>query len=368
MNFNIKPALSDAPNLPSFLEHRQIGRKDLIITNEYVLIPALGDRALPCDVLFQEKYGQGEPSDEMVDAMLAAVDGKDYERIIAIGGGTVIDIAKLFVFGGGLRCEEIFEKGAELPRRRQLIIIPTTCGTGSEVTGISIIGFAKKNTKLGLAVPALFADEAVLIGSMLRTLPYGVFATSSIDALIHATESFVSPKANAFTRTMSRGAIEMILHGYREIATSGHRSLPDNIHSFLEASTLAGIAFGNAGVASVHALAYPIGGIYHVPHGMANYMLFEAVFDTYRQRGADMRSLERVLAASLDCMQDEVWSSLFALLAKVYDNQSLGSLGAGEAKCDEMALSVIENQQRLLVNNPVPLSQGELAAIYKRCL
>ena len=366
MNFSVKPFISDCSSLHEFFSQRNVGPTDLIVTNEYVLAPQLNGKPAPCDCLYQEQYGKGEPSDEMVDAMLNKISGKNYRRIIAIGGGTVIDIAKLFVFGDGLDCEAIYAGGAALPRKRDLIIIPTTCGTGSEVTGISITEFKKKHTKLGLAVPALFANEAVLIPSLLQTLPYEVFATSSIDALIHAVESYVSPKANSFTRALGRCAIELILCGYQDMG--GQQKRPDNMSSFLTASTTAGIAFGNAGCAAVHALSYPIGGNYHVPHGKANYMVFSEVFAQYRALNVDLSPLETILADIFGCNVANVWDTLFKLLDQVLTRQPLSELGCDEGKCDEMAASVIQNQQRLLVNNPVELSQEHIKQIYMRCM
>jgi len=367
-SFSVNTTITQCDSFQSFLKEWDVGKTDLIITNEYVLAPHLG-KAAPCDALYQEKYGSGEPNDEMVDAMLKAAGDKEYSRIIAIGGGTVIDIAKLFVFGGNLCCEEIYAKGASLPRKRKLIVIPTTCGTGSEVTGLSIIEFKAKRTKLGLAVPALFADEAVLISGMLSTLPYNVFAFSSIDALIHAVESCVSPKANAFTRSLGKTAILMIIGGYKALVAGGKKdALPKDMQDFLVASTMAGVAFGNAGCAAVHALSYPIGGIYHVPHGKANYLMFEEVFAAYRELGADLSPLEEVLAQALDCQGPGVWKALFALLDNILSRQPLGELGVDEAQCAAMADSVIKNQQRLLGNNPVPLSQDRIAEIYRRCM
>lgn len=366
MNFAVKPSISRCGDLPDFFAQWNVGKTDLIITNEYVLSPQLKGAKAPCDTLFQEQYGSGEPSDEMVGRMLSATAGKAYRRIIAIGGGTVIDIAKLFVFGEGLDCEGIYAGGAALPRKRSLVIIPTTCGTGSEVTGISIVEFKKKQTKLGLAVPALYADEAVLIPSLLNTLPYDVFAASSIDALIHAVESYVSPKASAFTCALGKTAIQMILEGYRNM--NGKRVLPADMEPFLTASTMAGIAFGNAGCAAVHALSYPIGGNYHIPHGKANYMVFAEVFAAYHKRNADMLPLEIHLAHVLNCTQDTVWDRLFGLLSQVLDCQPLAELGVNEAKCGEMADSVIANQQRLLANNPVALSRDDIKQIYMRCI
>lgn len=370
MEFLVKPAIKSCNGLGAFFAAWNIGKEDLLVTNEFVMGPVLQGAPYPCDVLFQEQYGQGEPNDEMIDAMLRAIEGKSYKRIVAIGGGSVIDIAKLFVFGGGLTCEEIFAQGAALPRTRSLVIVPTTCGTGSEVTGISIVGFVKKGTKIGLALPALYADEAVLIAELLATLPYEVFATSSIDALIHAMESYVSPKANSFTQAMGARAIHQILQGYKAIAASGSQAVPgpQQMHSFLTASTMAGIAFGNAGCGAVHALSYPIGGLYHVPHGKANYMVFQEVFATYRALGANLVLLEEVLEASLGCPRQEVWQALFALLASVYANQTLGALGVTQTVCAQMAQGVVQNQQRLLANNPIPLTQQDILGIYNHCL
>ncbi|GHV63412.1 4-hydroxybutyrate dehydrogenase [Spirochaetia bacterium] len=366
MSFSVKPTVVECDNLQNFFKQWEVGPSDLIITNEYVLSPHLGGGKAPCDTLFQEQYGKGEPSDQMIDAMLKAGGGKEYGRIIAIGGGTIIDISKLFVFGSGLTCEGIFAGGAALPRKRKLIIIPTTCGTGSEVTGISIVEFKAKGTKIGLAVPALFADEAVLISSLLNTMPYEVFATSSIDALIHAVESYVSPKANDFTRAMGRSAIEKILAGYQGM--KGEKKLPEDKVSFLIASTLAGIAFGNAGCAAVHALSYPIGGGYHVPHGKANYMVFAEVFAAYRSLKADLSPLEVVLKNALHDSSADIWKALFTLLDTVLGRQPLGELGVNEQTCAEMAASVIKNQQRLLANNPVKLSEEDIKKIYIRCM
>jgi len=368
MNFSIKPTIAVYDSLASFIDQKELGESDLIVTNEYVLSPQLDKTSTPCDVLYQEQYGQGEPSDEMVDAILKDIRGKNYKRIIAIGGGTIIDISKLLLFNDEYDVEEIYAKGAELEKKRELIVIPTTCGTGSEVTNISIMEFKKKQTKIGLAISQLFADEAALIPQMLSTLPYGVFATSSIDALVHAMESYISPKATPFSRMFGKAAIEKILKGYIKMKDSGEAKLPDNMEDFLIASTMAGVAFGNAGCAAVHALAYPIGGIYHVPHGKANHMVFEGVFNMYKELGADLSPAEEVLAPIFGCSKEESWKNMFELLDFVLEREKLGSLGVDEAKADEMAASVIQNQQRLLANNPIKLSQEQIRKIYQSCI
>jgi Alcohol dehydrogenase, class IV len=213
---------------------------------------------------------------------------------------------------------------------------------------------------MGLAIPAFFAEETVLIPALLATLPYDVFAASSIDALIHAVESYISPKTNLFVRANGRTAIELILAGYQALAAKGARTLPDDMTDFFYASTTAGIAFGNAGCAAVHALSYPIGGNYHVPHGKANYMIFEQVFVKYRQLGADLSPLEDVICKVLDCPLDKVWAELFVLLDKILGRPPLRDFAVNEAKCAEMAASVGANQQRLLANNPIFLSEQDI--------
>lgn len=368
MNFSVKPEIAVYQSLASFMEQKELGKSDLIITNEYVLSPQLGQSSVPCDVLYQEKYGQGEPSDEMVDAILADIKGKNYQRIIAIGGGTIIDISKLLLFNDAYNVEEIYAQGAKLERLRKLIVIPTTCGTGSEMTNISIIEFKQKQTKLGLAIPQLYADEAALIPQMLTTLPYGVFATSSIDALVHAMESYISPKATPFSRMFGKTAIEKILRGYMKMREQGEAKLPADMEDFLIASTMAGVAFGNAGCAAVHALAYPVGAIYHVPHGKANHMVFAGVFDMYKELGADLSPAEVVVAEIFGCDKTEALPKMFELLDFVLQRESLGNIGVDEEKAGEMAASVIQNQQRLLANNPIELTQEQIKTIYQRCI
>lgn len=140
----------------------------------------------------QEKFGLGEPSDKMMNTILKEVKGVGFDRVIAVGGGTVIDISKLFVLKGVEDVTEAFERKIPIVKEKQLVILPTTCGTGSEVTNISIAEITSKHTKMGLADDAIVADDAVLVPELLKGLPFKFYACSAIDALVHATESYVS--------------------------------------------------------------------------------------------------------------------------------------------------------------------------------
>ena len=217
-----KPTLYGFDTCKEFAEAFRLNRDDLILSNAYIYEPYFGCMEnLNCYVIFQEKYGAGEPTDVMVDAILADAAKTSCKRVIAIGGGTVIDIAKVLAVSDGEGVDDLYDKAPDLEKKRELIIIPTTCGTGSEVTNISIMARTRIGTKLGLVSPAMYADYAVLIPQLLEGLPFKVFAASSIDALVHAVESALSPKATPYTKLFGYKAIEMIIRGYQTIAKKG---------------------------------------------------------------------------------------------------------------------------------------------------
>ena len=147
---------------------------------------------LSCQVVFQEKFGAGEPSEEMITDIFAAIKEDSYDRVIAVGGGAIMDIGKLLSLKRTGTVHQLFFKEAEVVPAKKLVAIPTTCGTGSEVTNISVAIVRDENgdtTKLGLVSDLLIPQDVCLIPDMLKTLPYAPFASSAIDALIHAVES-----------------------------------------------------------------------------------------------------------------------------------------------------------------------------------
>jgi 4-hydroxybutyrate dehydrogenase len=298
---SVRPQVYKFNIFADFAKEFSIGKGDLLLTNEFIYEPYMKGLNLDCDYVFQEKYGMGEPSDDMINQILKAMGDKEYKRIIAVGSGTVIDIAKILALKGIKTALDAFEKRVPLAKDKELVIVPTTCGTGSEVTNISIAEIKEKHTKMGLALDEMYADSAVLIPELLKSLPYKFFVYSSIDALIHAIESYVSPKSNCYTELYSVAAINMIIKGYQNIIEKGPESRFDIMEDFLIASNYAGIAFGNTGVGAVHALSYPLGGGYHVPHGEANYQFFTEVFKKYNSKNPSgkIQRINAVLAAAL---------------------------------------------------------------------
>ncbi len=364
----LKSRLHQFERFADFAAEFDLNEKDLVVTNGFLYEPFMMPLNLKCHFVMQEKYGLGEPSDEMMNAMLADIGHKEFDRIIAVGGGTVIDISKLFVLKNLTNVTDAFERKIPLIKDKQLIILPTTCGTGSEVTNISIAEIKSKHTKMGLADETLFADDAVLIPELLKGLPFRFYAASSIDALIHATEAYVSPKANAYTRLYSRAAIEIIIDVFSKIAQYGTEYRFERLGDMLIASNYAGIAFGNAGVGAVHALSYPLGGTYHVPHGEANYQFFTEIFKLYQTKSpqGSIKELNLILSNALNSPIQNVYEDMDNLLSHLLTKNSLKNYGMKESDMENFTDSVINTQQRLLANNYVELTKEEIYNIYKK--
>ncbi|AAK79541.1 4-hydroxybutyrate dehydrogenase [Clostridium acetobutylicum] len=365
---SLVPEIYEFNDFSKFAEEFKLGKGDFVLTDESLYKSSIENLNLKSKFVFRKSYGIGEPSDDMIDAIVSDMEKEDINRIIGIGGGTILDICKLLALKPTKKSIDLFEKKVPIVKEKELILIPTTCGTGSEVTNVSIAEIKSKHTKMGLACDELYADYAVFIPEFVKTLPFKFFVTSSIDALIHAVESYVSPKANHFTKMFSVEAIKLIINGYKEVIKNGEEYKNNIINDFIIGSNYAGIAFGNAGVGAVHALSYPLGGVYHIPHGEANYQFFIEVFSTYNGLKPDgsIKALNKILQDALECDSTSVYDSLSNLLDKLLSRKPLKDYGMNEEEIDKFTDSVIEGQQRLLLNNYVPLSRDEIKGIYKR--
>ena len=239
--------------------------------------------------------------------------------------------------------------------------------SGSEVTNLSIINRTRAGTKTGLASEQMFANHAVLIPELLNGLPFGVFATSSIDALVHAVESSLSPKATPYTKLFGYKAIEMIITGFQKIVAEGRDCMPALMEDFLIASNYAGLAFGTAGCAAVHAMSYPLGGTYHVAHGESNYAMFTGVLKNYMEikQDGEIAVMNAYLAGLLGCETDKVYDKLEELLNQLLPKKALHEYGVTEEEIETFTDAVMNTQGRLMANNFVPLDADCVRKIYK---
>lgn len=363
----LNPTIYKYDDCKTFCREFRIGKDDLIITNKRIYDNYLKYNVNEAAVIFRENYGSGEPSDKMVESMYENIKRISYERVIAIGGGSILDIAKLFSLKNICPVTDLYNHKLEIIKEKELILVPTTCGTGSEVTNISILEIKEMNTKLGLATDELYADSAIMIPELLQCLPFKVFATSSIDAFIHAIESYLSPKATSYTKIFSLRAMGIILKGYKKIAEEGIEARLEMLEDFLLASNYSGIAFANAGCAAVHAMSYPLGARYHVSHGEANYVMFIEIFKVYQKinPNGEIKELNKFLSHLLECTEDEVYEQIEILLDNLISKKSLSEYGVSEENLEEFVENVIEKQGRLMANNYIKLGRQQVYDIYK---
>lgn len=365
--FQQKTAVQRFGSAEEFVREYGIGKEDFILAGKRIYEAYFQPLGLKAQVVYKSSYGAGEPTDQMIDALFSDFRRMGGKRIIAIGGGAVIDMAKILVLAGDYSAKQIFMREVPLEKVRTLIAVPTTCGAGSEVSNVSIAEFTDLHSKMGLANDALYADEAVLIPELLRSLPYDFFATSAIDAFIHAIESYVSPRANRYTEMFSKQAMEMIMGGFKQIIENGPDFREELLDDFLTASNLAGIAFGNAGTGAVHAMSYPLSGVYHVTHGEANYQFLTAVFTAYQRKNPEgkLKELNRFLGGLLSCGELEVYDRLEDSLSRIIPRKPLRAYGMKPAEAESFAKSVELSQQRLLNQSYVKFTADEMARIYR---
>ena len=302
-------------------------------------------------------------------AKQAKVDG-----VIGLGGGSSLDTAKLVALLANSE-ESISDiygvdniKGKRLP----LILIPTTAGTGSEVTPIAIVTTGE-TTKAGIVSAELLPDIALLDASLTVSLPPHITAATGIDAMVHAIEAFTSViKKNVLSDMLAKSALDLLSKNIVEATFNG-----ENLQArqaMLLGSCLAGQAFANAPVGAVHALAYPLGGQFHIAHGLSNALVLPHVMTFNKSHCADLYAQLAVHIvpginhdADIEKTTDSLIHYLHELIAKLQLPQSLAELGIEEKHIDSLANDALE-QQRLLINNPKAVSLEDAKQIYRNAL
>ena len=236
-----------------------------------------------------------DPSRETLMAAVAA--GQGCASVVGFGGGSPMDVAKLaaYLIATGEDLDTLWGVGKATGRKLPLALVPTTAGTGSEATAVTVITVGGSE-KRGVNSPALYADWAVLDAELTLTLPRHVTAATGIDAMVHAIEAYTSARLkNPMSDMFARKALRLISDNLLRACDR-----PDDAEArgkMLLAAHLAGVAFDNAPVAGVHALAYPLGGHFHVPHGLSNALMLTHVL------GHNMEAA-RPLYAELGAMLD----------------------------------------------------------------
>ncbi len=364
--------LNGIKDLPSELD-RLCVKNPVILTDEVIFNTGLIDEINALiDLDYDDIYTAISPEPEyvVVEKCTQFVEEHDYDGIIAIGGGSVIDTAKAVSAFTGYKGELEELVGVDLVPQKgvPLIAIPTTSGTGSEVTNISILSDTKAQLKKGIVSDHLLPDLAIIAPEMTKTMPPSVTASSGIDALVHAVEAYISVNSSTFTDTLALKAIQLISDNLPKAYAN-----PNNLvarEGMATGSLFAGMAFGNAGVGAVHALAYPLGGRYSIPHGVSNALLLPYVMEWNKiaclERLQDIAIAlgENVNGLSVYESADIAVQSMERLCRIVNIPKGLSHFGIPREEIADMAADAIK-VTRLLQNNPRQLSEKDIVAIYQ---
>lgn len=344
----------------------------LFVTDETVRALGLADAALaalPDSIVFDSV--EQDPSRETLMAAVAA--GQGCVSVVGFGGGSPMDVAKLaaYLIATGEDLDTLWGLGKATGRKLPLALVPTTAGTGSEATAVTVITVGGSE-KRGVNSPALYADWAVLDAELTLTLPRHVTAATGIDAMVHAIEAYTSARLkNPMSDMFARKAMRLISDNL--LRACDHPGDAEARGKMLLAAHLAGIAFANAPVAGVHALAYPLGGHFHVPHGLSNALMLTHVLGHNMEAA---RPLYAELGAMLDPSvkdigqqgQAQAFVQHLARLSRAAGvPQRLSEVGIGPEHLDLLASEAMK-QERLLINNPCPINEADARRLYEAAL
>ena len=314
---------------------------------------------------------QADPPEHIV---LEAVDFARQEKVdvvIGFGGGSSMDVAKIIALlahpNQQQNLGEIYGINQAKSPRLALILVPTTAGTGSEVTPISIVTTGA-TTKMGVVSPILYADVAILDATFTQGLPAHITAATGIDAMVHAIEAYTSNiKKNFYADMLAKNALKLLNQNLAKVLKDG--SDMEARQNMLVGSMLAGQAFANAPVGAVHALAYPLGGHFHLSHGHTNALVLVEVLKfnapNAKQHYAELMQLldprstgctDGLCDLFIDHMQNHLDQSGLTL--------KLNELNIPEAKLPQLAKDAML-QTRLLQNNPREMTEQDALNIYQ---
>ena len=360
-------------------EVKRLGcRKVMIITDPGLVQTGIVDRteSLLSDAGLSLSHFDGvepDPRYEIASQAAESTKNADADLIIGIGGGSPLDIAKVasILVTNSQPVSTFF--GIDLVPKRglPLILVPTTAGTGSEVTPIAILSDYGEKLKKGIVSQYLLPSVAVVDPELTLGLPAAVTAATGMDALIHAIEAYTSKNAYPMTDMLSLEAMNLIARNIRTVFTNGS-DLAARAR-MLEGSLLAGMAFANAGVTAVHAFAYPIGAEFHIPHGVANSIMLTPVmeFNILGNLGK-FAQIAQALGENVKGLseQEAAQRSIEAIRTLVTDlrvPRRLGEFGVKEEHIPSLAEGVMK-VTRLLANNPRELTLADAVEIYGRVL
>ena len=351
-------------------------KKPLIITDKVMVelgyVSKLTDSYT--DIEF-DVFSETEP-EPSTDSIYKGVDffkvKNNYDSIIALGGGSVMDSAKIISIlckNGGI-CRDYKFPYVVNDDTYPLIAVPTTAGTGSEATGVCVISDSETDEKMLMMGPSFMPSAAIIDYKLTMSLPARITADTGIDALTHAIEAYLSKKANLFSDTMALGALRLIGKNLEKVYDDGKDA--NAREELMLGATLAGIAFSNASVGLVHGMSRPIGVFFHVPHGMSNAMLLSLVLENILTEQSRSRFAEcyKTMGFDFTSEQDGIDKFLAKIeqITKKLKVPTLSEFGINKeeyfSKIDIMAEQALASGSP--ANSPKALSKEEIVDLYKK--
>ena len=310
-----------------------------------------------------------EPSYLQVEAVVDMVQGQECDLIIGLGGGSVMDAAKLasVLKGAPYTIKDLLNDPTQAEKKVKTVMIPTTCGTGSEATCNAIVAIPEEKSKKGIVNDNMIPDYIILDAQMIAKLPKAIVAATGVDALAHVVECFTSKKATPFSDCYALEGAKLIFANIREAYNN-----PDNMdakNKMLIGAYYGGIAITGSGTTAVHALSYPLGGKFHIAHGVSNAILFAHVMKFNKDACAERLAVlcdainpayaEKTVEEKADYVIDQI-----ADIVKVTNIPTdLTQYGVTMDDLDFL-VTAGSQQQRLLVNNMKELSLDDIRNIY----
>ena len=315
-----------------------------------------------------------EPTYEQVQKVVDQFKAEKADFIIAIGGGSAMDSAKLasILSTDDYGVKDLLDNPLLAKKQVASLLIPTTAGTGSEATPNAIVSVPEKNLKIGIVNAEMIPDFVVLDARFIKNLPARIAAAPSVDAMCHAIECFTSKKRNPFSNSFALEAFDLIFNNIVEATLN-----PDAMEAkkkMLIAAFYAGVAITASGTTAIHALSYPLGGKYHIAHGVSNAILLmpvmkfnEPAIKEYLAEAYDRVVHDGDKSLSVDEKSQYIIQEMDRIVEVLQIPKSLTEFGVPKSDLEELVASGME-VQRLLVNNMRPVTADDARAIYQQVL
>ncbi len=352
-----------------------LGQKVLLVTDPGLRRLGLAEPAIAAlaEAGHEVAVFDAVEADPSVATLMAAVElGRvsGVTGVLGFGGGSSLDVAKVaaLLLGSDQPLDDAWGVNNARGPRLPLVLVPTTAGTGSEVTPVAILTVGGEE-KRGVSSPVILPDIALLDAELTLGLPPSITAATGVDAMVHAIEAYASASANnnPLSRMLAREALRLLGANVETAVLDGGNVAARE--AMLLGSMLAGQAFANSPVAAVHALAYPIGGIFHIPHGLSNALVLTAVLRfnlpaaaaIYAEIAAD--AFPHLADVPDESRAEAFVAALQGLIGKLQMPPRLRDINIPVEALPRMAAEAMK-QQRLLVNNPRPVTEADALAIY----